>query len=120
MWYPSQEQLQQQSWYKYVQYTSPQQLQQQQIYSRTYVDDEISSAYVNYSNSENDSLNYCQSPNMKNHHGKKKTTVYRKKEKYSIVLLKMNSKTIKENYFICVKIFFLRFHVIHSESFFFK
>lgn len=71
MWYPSQEQLQQQSWYKYAQYTSAQQLQQQQIYSRTYVDDELSSTYMNYSNSENDSLNYCRNANIENNHGKK-------------------------------------------------
>jgi len=72
MWYPSQEQLQQQSWYKYAQYTSAQQLQQQQIYSRTYVDDELSSAYMSYSNSENDSLNYCRNAYIENNHGKKK------------------------------------------------
>ncbi len=56
MWYPSQEQQQQYSWYGYIHHPSSQ--QQQQAYSRTSYycnDDELSSTYV-----ENESLVHCQ------------------------------------------------------------
>jgi hypothetical protein len=73
MWYPSQEQQQQYSWYGYIHHPSSQ--QQQQAYSRTSYycnDDELSSTGVVAINDENDSPVHCKTTYDGNVHSKRK------------------------------------------------
>jgi hypothetical protein len=74
MWYPSQEQQQQHSWYGYVHHPSS---QQQQIYSRTsyYCNDDELSTNVVGTNDENESPIHCQTKYNGNMHGKKKDAI---------------------------------------------